>query len=140
MDILFLYICCGITGIASFYPNLCTYDVIGCIYLGLLLQTSYRKFVLCKVYVKEAVKMEHQLLDYPSIGHKFKSLRQAQGITQEELARRCNISASYLSHIEAGNKIFLWKPFLLFAGNYLSVVILFYLTNYQKMKLPVKNY
>lgn len=48
--------------------------------------------------------MDHQLLDYQAIGQKFKSLRQAQGITQEELARRCNISASYLSHIEAGNR------------------------------------
>ncbi|MBQ3600210.1 MAG: helix-turn-helix transcriptional regulator [Lachnospiraceae bacterium] len=48
--------------------------------------------------------MDHQLLNYQVIGQKFKSLRQAQGITQEELARRCNISASYLSHIESGNR------------------------------------
>lgn len=48
--------------------------------------------------------MEQHLLDYHKIGQKFKLLRQEHGITQDELARRCNISASYLSHIEAGNR------------------------------------
>lgn len=48
--------------------------------------------------------MEPTLLDYKSIGQKFKDLRQQQGISQNELAKRCNISASYLSHIEAGNR------------------------------------
>lgn len=48
--------------------------------------------------------MEQQALNYRSIGQKFKVLRQQAGITQDELAQRCNISASYLSHIENGNR------------------------------------
>lgn len=48
--------------------------------------------------------MEHMILDYKALGQKFKTLRMEQKLSQETLAHRCNISASYLSHIEAGNR------------------------------------
>lgn len=43
-------------------------------------------------------------LDYAKIGKKIKTLRNTARLTQEQLAEKCNISTSYLGHIERGTR------------------------------------
>ena len=43
-------------------------------------------------------------IDYSLIGQKIKIKRQESGMTQEELAEACNISYSYVGHIERGSR------------------------------------
>lgn len=43
-------------------------------------------------------------LDYAKIGRKIKTLRKSAGLTQERLAEKCDISTSYLGHIERGTR------------------------------------
>ena len=42
-------------------------------------------------------------MDYFKIGQAVRKYRQAQGMTQEELAERIGISTTHMSHIETGN-------------------------------------
>ena len=43
-------------------------------------------------------------IDYSLIGNKIKQKRKALGYSQEELAEMCEISVSYIGHIERGTK------------------------------------
>ena len=43
------------------------------------------------------------VMDYFKIGQAVRKYRQAQGMTQEELAERIGISTTHMSHIETGN-------------------------------------
>ena len=43
-------------------------------------------------------------VDYTVIGKKIKQKRMEAGLTQEKLAEMCNISTSYLGHIERGSR------------------------------------
>ena len=43
-------------------------------------------------------------IDYIKVGKKVKSLRNNAGLTQEVMAEKCNISTSYLGHIERGSR------------------------------------
>jgi transcriptional regulator with XRE-family HTH domain len=43
-------------------------------------------------------------VDYTVIGKKIKRKRMEAGLTQEKLAEICNISTSYLGHIERGSR------------------------------------
>lgn len=45
-----------------------------------------------------------QTVDYTLIGEKIKSRRLKIGLTQEKLAEICDISVSYIAHIERGTK------------------------------------
>ena len=42
-------------------------------------------------------------MDYYKIGQKIRKIRKAQGLSQEELAEKVNISTTHMSHIETGN-------------------------------------
>lgn len=44
-------------------------------------------------------------LDYGRLGARVRQARKAKGWSQEELARRCGISMSFLGHIERGTRI-----------------------------------
>ena len=43
-------------------------------------------------------------MDYQDMGRKVRDLRKARDITQEQLADRLGISASFLGHIERGTR------------------------------------
>ena len=43
-------------------------------------------------------------MDLQQIGNRVRVLRREQGLTQEDLAERANISVSFVSHIERGTK------------------------------------
>lgn len=43
-------------------------------------------------------------LDYSNIGSKIKSTRLSKKLSQETLAEKCNISTSFLGHIERGTR------------------------------------
>lgn len=43
-------------------------------------------------------------IDYALIGNKIKQKRKEMGYSQEELAEMCEISVSYVGHIERGSK------------------------------------
>lgn len=45
-----------------------------------------------------------QTVDYTLVGRKIKEKRLKCGMTQEQLAERCDISVSYVAHIERGTK------------------------------------
>ena len=45
------------------------------------------------------------MLDYITLGQRIRARRRAQNLTQEELARRVGISATFLGHIERGTRI-----------------------------------
>ena len=47
---------------------------------------------------------ENYFEEYNRIASKIKVLRTAKHLTQEQLAEACNISTSYLGHIERGSK------------------------------------
>ena len=42
-------------------------------------------------------------MDYYAIGQRIRKYRKAQGLSQETLAERVNISTTHMSHIETGN-------------------------------------
>ena len=42
-------------------------------------------------------------MDYYMIGQNIRKIRKAQGLSQEELAEKINISTTHMSHIETGN-------------------------------------
>ena len=44
-------------------------------------------------------------MDYFDLGRRVKDLRRQQNMTQEELAEKLEISASFLGHIERGTRI-----------------------------------
>lgn len=43
-------------------------------------------------------------INYVQIGQKIKNLRNEAGLTQEQMAERCEISTSFLGHIERGTR------------------------------------
>ncbi|MGN1368471.1 MAG: helix-turn-helix domain-containing protein [Aristaeellaceae bacterium] len=45
------------------------------------------------------------MIDYKDFGARVRSLRRQKGLTQEELAERVDISASFMGHIERGTRI-----------------------------------
>lgn len=42
-------------------------------------------------------------MDYYKIGQRIRKYRKIQGLSQEQLAERVNISVTHMSHIETGN-------------------------------------
>jgi len=44
-------------------------------------------------------------MDYIDLGRRVKDLRRKQNLTQEALAEKLNMSASFLGHIERGTRI-----------------------------------
>lgn len=44
-------------------------------------------------------------MDYIDLGRRVKELRKKQHMTQEELAEKLDISASFLGHIERGTRV-----------------------------------
>lgn len=42
-------------------------------------------------------------MDYYAIGQRIRKIRKAQGLSQEQLAERVQISVTHMSHIETGN-------------------------------------
>ena len=43
-------------------------------------------------------------IDYQHMGRQIKRLRQAEGMTQEELSKLARVSASFIGHIERGTR------------------------------------
>lgn len=44
-------------------------------------------------------------IDYKDLGKRVRELRRSMGLTQEVLAEKCGISASFLGHIERGTRV-----------------------------------
>ena len=44
-------------------------------------------------------------MDYIDLGHRVKDLRRKQNLTQEALAEKLDMSASFLGHIERGTRV-----------------------------------
>jgi len=49
--------------------------------------------------------MQNKNIDYHSLGTKIKRKREELSLTQEKLAEKCDISSSFLYHIEAGTRV-----------------------------------
>lgn len=45
-----------------------------------------------------------QELDYVKMGERIRQIRKRKGWSQEELAKRCGISMTFMSHIERGTR------------------------------------
>ena len=50
-------------------------------------------------------------LDYARIGMRIRQIRKVRGWSQDELAKRCGISMSFLGHIERGTRIMSMETF-----------------------------
>ena len=50
-------------------------------------------------------------LDYGKMGLRIRQVRKAKGWSQDELAKRCGISMSFLGHIERGTRIMSMETF-----------------------------
>ena len=50
-------------------------------------------------------------LDYGKIGMRIRQVRKAKGWSQDELAKKCGISMSFLGHIERGTRIMSMETF-----------------------------
>ncbi len=50
----------------------------------------------------EAVKLD--TINYKALGRRVRESRKAQGLTQEMLAERCDVSLSFIGHIERGTR------------------------------------
>ena len=44
-------------------------------------------------------------IDYKDLGKRVRELRRKMGLTQETLAEKCGISASFMGHIERGTRV-----------------------------------
>lgn len=51
-------------------------------------------------------------LDYRKIGQKIRAARQAKGWSQDRLSEKCNISLSFMGHIERGTRIMSLETFV----------------------------
>ncbi len=51
-------------------------------------------------------------LDYGKMGMRIRQVRKAKGWSQDELAKRCGISMSFLGHIERGTRIMSMETFV----------------------------
>lgn len=51
-------------------------------------------------------------LDYGKMGNRIRQVRKAKGWSQDELAKKCGISMSFLGHIERGTKIMSLETFV----------------------------
>ncbi len=51
-------------------------------------------------------------LDYGKMGIRIRQVRKSRGWSQDELARRCGISMSFLGHIERGTRIMSLETFV----------------------------
>ncbi len=55
-------------------------------------------------------------LDYARIGMRIRQIRKAKGWSQDELAKKCGISMSFLGHIERGSRIMSMETFVNICG------------------------
>ncbi len=55
-------------------------------------------------------------LDYGRMGMRIRQVRKAKGWSQDELAKRCGISMSFLGHIERGTRIMSLETFVSICG------------------------
>ena len=55
-------------------------------------------------------------LDYGRIGMRIRQLRKVKGWSQDELAKKCGISMSFLGHIERGTRIMSLETFVSICG------------------------
>lgn len=53
-------------------------------------------------------------LDYGKMGMRIRQIRKIKGWSQEELAKNCGISMSFLGHIERGTRIMSLETFVSF--------------------------
>lgn len=51
-------------------------------------------------------------LDYGKMGMRIRQVRKAKGWSQDELAKKCGISMSFLGHIERGTRIMSLETFV----------------------------
>lgn len=51
-------------------------------------------------------------LDYGKMGNRIRQVRKAKGWSQDELAKKCGISMSFLGHIERGTRIMSLETFV----------------------------
>lgn len=51
-------------------------------------------------------------LDYSKMGMRIRQIRKTKGWSQDELAKRCGISMSFLGHIERGTRIMSLETFV----------------------------
>ncbi len=51
-------------------------------------------------------------LDYAKMGMRIRQVRKAKGWSQDELAKKCRISMSFLGHIERGTRIMSLETFV----------------------------
>ena len=51
-------------------------------------------------------------LDYGRMGKRIRQVRKAKGWSQDELAKKCGISMSFLGHIERGTRIMSLETFV----------------------------
>ncbi|MDE7312282.1 MAG: helix-turn-helix domain-containing protein [Eubacterium sp.] len=51
-------------------------------------------------------------LNYTKIGSRIRQVRKAKGWSQDKLARKCEISMSFLGHIERGTRIMSLETFV----------------------------
>lgn len=42
--------------------------------------------------------------DYPALGARIRKTRKEKGLTQEQLAKMCDLSTAHIGHIERGDK------------------------------------
>ncbi len=55
-------------------------------------------------------------LDYAKMGMRIRQVRKAKGWSQEELAKKCGISMSFMGHIERGTRIMSLETFVSICG------------------------
>lgn len=70
------------------------------------------------------------VLDYTLIGRRIKEIRLKNSLTQEKLAERCNLSASYISLVETANREASLESLVSLANN-LGVTVNEFLKGYQ---------
>lgn len=51
-------------------------------------------------------------IDYAGMGMRIRQVRKAKGWSQDELAKKCGISMSFLGHIERGSRIMSLETFV----------------------------
>lgn len=57
-----------------------------------------------------------QELDYTKMGMRIREARKVKGWSQDELAKKCGISMSFLGHIERGTRIMSLETFVSICG------------------------
>ena len=102
----------GVSAVFNIWKNITFYMKMLCFYGRNFAVVRTRFFHMHNVVVRYRMEEIMKELDYGKIGMRIRHVRKAKDWSQDELAKKCGISMSFLGHIERGTRIMSLETFV----------------------------